>query len=296
MTHAPDILCIGSVLWDLIGRAPGRMALGHDRPGTIRRLPGGVAMNVAMACLRAGMRPGLLTLLGRDAEGRALADACAAMGMVTDHITWSDTLPTDRYMAIEAENGLIAAVADAQSLELAGRSILAPLENGGLASAGAPWRGIVVLDGNLADDVLAEIATAPALALCDLRVVPASPGKARRMLHLLGHPGATFYLNRIEAELICEQPFPDAQAAAQALVARGVRRVLVTDGAGPVCEARGNVLHHARPPHVPLCRLTGAGDTFMAGHIAAEQNGLRDRAALEAALRVTAEYISAPEA
>lgn len=36
----PDILCIGAVLWDLIGRADTPMAQGDDRPGRIRRLPG----------------------------------------------------------------------------------------------------------------------------------------------------------------------------------------------------------------------------------------------------------------
>ncbi len=47
MPYAPDILCIGSVLWDIIGRAGAVMRLGSDVPGRITRIPGGVAMNIA---------------------------------------------------------------------------------------------------------------------------------------------------------------------------------------------------------------------------------------------------------
>ncbi len=53
----PDILCIGSVLWDIIGRSPAAMRLGSDVPGRITRLPGGVAMNIAMTLARACARP-----------------------------------------------------------------------------------------------------------------------------------------------------------------------------------------------------------------------------------------------
>jgi len=293
MRARPDILCIGSVLWDVIGRAPGALAPGQDVPGRITRLPGGVAMNIAAACLREGMRPALLTLLGTDAEGRALADACAAMGLVTDHVTWACDLPTDRYMAIEAEHGLVAAVADARSLEAAGARILAPLANGALGSAERPWRGLVAIDGNLTAPLLAEIAGSPLFAGGDLRLAPASPGKATRLAPLLGHPRATLYLNRIEAGLLCDRRFDGAEAAARALVARGARRVLVTDGGAPVAEAdaTGRVLV-AHPPAVSVCRVTGAGDTFMAAHIAAEAAGLSGAAALDEALAATALFVS----
>ncbi|MDB2369265.1 kinase, partial [Octadecabacter sp.] len=49
------ILCIGSVLWDIIGRAPGQMRAGSDVPGRITRRPGGVAMNIAMTLAQFGL-------------------------------------------------------------------------------------------------------------------------------------------------------------------------------------------------------------------------------------------------
>jgi len=150
----PDILCIGSVLWDVIGHSASHMAIGADVPGRITRQPGGVALNIALTLTRFSLTPALLTVLGRDHEGRALADACRARGLVMDHAHLSEDLPTDRYMAIEAANGLIAAIADAHSLEAAGARILAPLREGPLATTAAPWEGPIALDGNLTEALL----------------------------------------------------------------------------------------------------------------------------------------------
>jgi sugar/nucleoside kinase (ribokinase family) len=285
-----DVLCIGSVLWDVIGRSSAVMRLGSDVPGRITRLPGGVALNIAMMLARFGMRPALLTCIGRDRQGDELVAACATLGLETGLIYRSDDLPTDRYMAVEGANGLIAAIADAHSLEAAGARILRPFEDGRLA---APHTGLVALDGNLTLALLAEIAGSPLFAQADLRVAPASPGKADRLRPLIGHPGATLYVNREEAGLLCQAEFADAPTAAAALVARGAARAVVTDGGRMAAEAiRGAAVLTARPPEVMVTRVTGAGDTFMAAHIAAEAQGAARAEALAEAIRRAAIYVS----
>jgi sugar/nucleoside kinase (ribokinase family) len=288
----PDILCIGAVLWDIIGRTPRVMARGDDLPGQITRTPGGVALNIAATLAARGWRPAVLTAIGRDAEGAALMAAVADLGPITDHVFRCDT-PTDRYMAIEDGTGLLAALAEAQSLERAGARILAPLQDGRLGSSAAPWAGPVALDGNLTADLLAEIATSPLLARADLRVAPASPGKAERLAPLLGHAGATLYLNLYEANILSGHSDPDAKTAAARLLERGARHVLVTDGARPCAEARrGQGVLTGQPPEVTVRRVTGAGDTFMAAHLTAERRGAPRDAALQAALFAAAHYIS----
>ena len=77
----PDILCIGSVLWDIIGRSPVVMRLGSDVPGRITRLPGGVAMNIDITLPRFGFQPRPLPAIGRHPDGDGLVAACAPMGM-----------------------------------------------------------------------------------------------------------------------------------------------------------------------------------------------------------------------
>ncbi|MHC0052886.1 PfkB family carbohydrate kinase [Actibacterium sp. D379-3] len=292
MRVTPDILCIGSVLWDVIGRAPTPMGVGADVPGRITRLPGGVAMNIAMTLRRFGLIPALLSAVGTDEDGHALIAACTRIGLVTDHVYRPADLPTDRYMAIEGRNGLIAAIADAHSLEAAGRKILRPLEDGRLGSAAAPYAGAIVLDGNLTEALLRDIAQSPLFAAADLRVALASPDKAERLIPLLDHPRATFYLNREEAGRICLTEFATAQAAAQALRTRGAHRVLVTDGGADAVLADSGGLVARRPPAVMVTRVTGAGDTLMAAHIAAELGGAAPAAALDRALQAAAQYVS----
>lgn len=288
----PAILCIGSVLWDVIGRSASHMEKGSDVPGRITRLPGGVALNIAMTLARMGHRPALLSALGRDAEGDALVAACLRLGLDCDYLYRSDDLPTDRYMAVEGANGLIAAIADAHSLEAAGGKILRPLRDGTLGSEQRPYQGTIALDGNLTLDLLKDISLDPALGRADLRIAPASPGKAERLLPFVKAGRGTLYVNLEEAGLLCQTRFETAAQGAQALLARGAARVLVTHGGQTAALADAEGLHCATPPQVLVTRVTGAGDTFMAAHISAELAGAPRDEAVSRALQAAAAYVS----
>ncbi|MFQ6552345.1 PfkB family carbohydrate kinase [Aestuariibius insulae] len=286
-----EIICIGSVLWDVIGRNPDAMPLGADRPGRITRLPGGVAMNIAMTLARLKMTPVLLTALGRDYAGDALVQRARELGMVTDHIHRSDK-PTDTYMAIEAAGELTAAIADAHSLEEAGDAILAPLVKGPIATQAAPYSGIIALDGNLKASLLAQIAEHPAFAKADLRVAPASPGKIHRLKPFLGCDHATLYLNLEEANALSGVEAADANEALAALARGTGARILVTDGARAAAKSSPHGVVRATPPAVLAKRITGAGDTLMAAHIVAELGGATGTDALAQALQAAARYVS----
>ncbi|MCF3974767.1 PfkB family carbohydrate kinase [Paracoccus salsus] len=288
MSTRPDILCIGAMLWDVIGRAPRRMAPGADVPGRIRHMPGGVALNVAVALARWGLAPAVLSAVGRDPEGAALVAEAERLGVLTRWLTRDGGLPTDCYMGIEDSQGLIAAIADAHGLEAAGATILAPLDDD-LAG----WTGPVVLDGNVTEDLLAAIVRDARLGAADLRLVPASPGKAERLEPLIAARRGCFYLNRLEAEILAGRACPDAASAAEAVVARGAARVLVTDGPHPAAEAIANgPTLIAAPPSVAVARVTGAGDCFLAAHLAAGiANRPRD-AALRQAVEASAAHVS----
>lgn len=299
MSEPGGIICIGSVLWDLIGRTEREMPPGADRPGRIQRLPGGVAMNIAMALARAGLRPRLLSHVGRDEAGDELIRAAEAMGLDMSLVERDAGLPTDQYMAIEGPEGLVAAIADAHALEAAGDRILAPLSDGRLGDAASPFAGAVAVDGNLTAKLLGDIASSPLLAAADLRLAPASPGKADRLRRLLGRPRAAFYVNLEEAGLIASgdgAAFEDAEAAAVALRGAGADRALVTDGPRAACAATGEGVFIALPPPTSVRRVTGAGDTFMAAHIAAEIGGAGPDDALRAALAAAAAYVGSEAA
>lgn len=289
----PDFLCIGSVLWDMIGRSARPMRLGADVPGIITRLPGGVAMNIAMTLARRGQRPALLSAIGADAEGDALIAQANALGLETRYLWRSPTLPTDRYMAIEDDSGLIAAIADAHSLEAAGDAILQPLADGRLGSAGAPYAGRIALDGNLTEALLAGIARSPLFAAAHLHVAPASPGKAERLRPLMRHPRATLYVNLEEAGILCGQPLTSSREGALALLQAGATRVLVTDGPRDSTDARAGSAPLTRAARaVRVARVTGAGDTFMAAHMVAEALGATPAEALARAQDAAASHVA----
>ncbi|MCC6305619.1 MAG: kinase [Rhodobacteraceae bacterium] len=279
----PDCLCAGAAHWDVIGRAALPAARGDDLPGRVLRRPGGVALNIARALAAAGRRPALLAAVGSDAAGRALVAATARAGVATGFVL-RPRVATDAYVAVEDGGGLVAAVADTGLLDGLDAGLLAPLADGRLATPGRPWRGPVVIDGNLAPAFLAALAAAPVLAAADLRLVAASPAKAARLAAFAGRAGATLYLNRAEAAVLLGRELADAPAAARALAAAGLAGAIVTDGGAPLAEAAGGALRLRRPPATAVQGVTGAGDAFVAAHLAAEMAGADPEAALDAAV------------
>ena len=296
MAEMPMIVCAGAMLWDMIGHSSARLAPGDDVPGRIRRLPGGVALNIALALARQGLPAAILSCVGRDSSGEALLAEAGRHGIDTRWVWRDSDLPTDSYLAIESPDGLVAAIADVRGIETAGAAILAPLRDGRLGDGANPWPGTLILDGNLTPAMLAGLVGDPCLAAAQLRIAPASPDKVTRLRPLLAEPRAIFHLNRAEAEALAGRRFPDAPQAAAAMIALGAGRVLVTDGVKAAADAaRNEPTLTETPPQVAATRVTGAGDSFVAAHIAAEWAGASRSEALRAAIRASATHVSGME-
>ena len=129
MVYEIDAICVGSVLWDVIGRTDKPISRGDDVGGYIKRIPGGVAFNIAQNLINLELNPCLLGFLGNDSEGDELFSYCQNEGINADYIYRSDNFRTDNYVAIEDHGGVVAAIADAHSLEAVGYEILKPLKN-----------------------------------------------------------------------------------------------------------------------------------------------------------------------
>ncbi len=292
MTVERPILCAGSALWDVIARTERVMRPGHDVPGRISRQMGGVALNVALALARRGRAVELLSTVGRDASGDSLLSVATEAGVGCAHVTRTSD-PTDSYMAIEdGSSDVFAAVADCMGLERSGHHVLAPLRDGPLGTTAQPWTGALVIDGNFPQPLLDGLTDDPALAASHLALVPASPGKARRLMRLMTHPRATFYLNRIEARILCNASFETAAEAAQALIREGATEVVVTDSHRPAAAAKGDQLVTGAPPTVRARTTTGAGDAFLAAHLDATVSGHDPHEALAQALEAATKHIT----
>lgn len=283
-----EVICIGAAHWDVLGRSAGRLTRGDDVPGRVMRRPGGVALNIAVALARQGLRPALLAALGADVDGAALAGALQAAGVETAGLLRSAAHPTGRYLAIEDAQGLVAALADCRALEAAGAALLDPLREG---RWGAGWRGMVILDTGLTGAALAAIAREPVFEGCALRLVASSSAKAARLAPFLKHPEVCVYCNLDEAGVLCGQAFAGTAEAARALCARGAARAIVTDGPNPASDADAAQCLSRSPADLRPRSITGAGDAFVAAHVAAEHRGAARGPALEQALAAAGRQI-----
>jgi pseudouridine kinase len=99
-------------------------------------------------------------------------------------------------------------------------------------------------------------------------------------------------VNLEEAGLLCQDSFETAEIAVNTMLQRGAANVLVTDGGRIAAHGSPEGVITAEPPQVLVTRVTGAGDTFMAAHIAAEARGEAREKALVTALKAAADYVS----
>ena len=286
MAHFPPFMVAGSALWDIIATAERPMKPGFDLPGRIQRQMGGVALNVALATARLDRPVGLLSAIGRDAEGDMLLAEAATNGVDCTHVSRSDD-PTDAYLAVENPDGeVFSAIADCAALELAGDRILAPLSK-------APFTGTLVIDGNLPTDLLNCLPDLPALASATCAYVPASPGKAERLRGVLARGKAAIYVNLIEARILLDRDIATAHQAAAALFDAGAALAVVTDGPRQAASADDQGRYAITPPTVEARTTTGAGDVFLANHLTAIADGLPHEDALARAVDGATRHICA---
>ncbi len=273
-----DIVCFGAAHFDVIGRArPG--ARGADAPGMVETRPGGVALNVACGLAAHGLDVGLVSAVGDDAEGRALRAALEGCGVRAEGLVVYNGAPTGRYVVIERADGdIIAAVADTTAVDAVTPEHL----DLGLHIRARGW----FIDANLPSSVVRALACAPDRP--PLSADAASEAKAVRLRPTLARLDV-IYCNRREAEAICATGLNAARAAAEALVSRGARRAVVTDGALPAADAGAHGVATLRPETAPLRSATGAGDALIAAHMAALLQGANPRDALAAGLAAARE-------
>ena len=288
------IICAGSALIDSIGYSKNQINNGDDVCGKIRTSVGGVAFNICKQLALSGFKNvELLTALGDDTKGRTIIDFCSELGIITDNIYICNDSETDSYLAIEDIHGLKAAIAHIFNVEEFGDRILKPLENGAVKTNPEPSKNLIVLDGNLSISTLAKIAENKKIMNYDIRVASASSSKASRLKPFLSLPNVTIYCNMTEAENLCDLSFQDTEQASTYLLKKGLGRAIVTNGDKHICDAS---IHHEPisivPPKVTnINHITGAGDYFLACHIANEINQLGKEAALLKAAESASKYV-----
>ena len=288
------IICVGSALIDSIGYSKNQINTGDDVAGKIKTRVGGVAFNICKHLSLSGFtNVELLTALGDDTKGRRIIDFCNELGIITDNIYICNNSETDSYLAIEDIHGLKAAIAHIFNVEMFGDRILKPLENGAVKVNSEPSSNVIVLDGNLSSSTLSKIAENKKFMNYKIKIASASSSKASRLKPFLSLPNVTIYCNIAEAENLCDLSFQNTGQAATYLLRKGLGRAIVTNGDKHICDSSIN--HEPiliSPPKVKnINHITGAGDYFLACHIANEINQLGKETALLKAAESASKYV-----
>ncbi len=250
------IACIGGAHIDRHGVLASPLILGTSNPGAVTTDFGGVARNVAENLSRLGREILMVSRVGDDEAGRAVASRLAALAIDTSLVSVS-ARPTASYTAILEPGGeLVLGLADMAIYDELTPQLLEPALPRLLECE------LWFVDANLPEETLqwiARVSSHLALAADAVSVV-----KSRKLTSILGTVSPLF-LNLSQAASVLGAPaFPDAASAALAL-SRHVLAGVVTAGAdGVAAWLNGEV--RAIPARIASVRdVTGAGDALIAG-------------------------------
>jgi ribokinase len=269
---APDVVCVASFNADLVSRVARPPQRGETLLASGFEIqPGGKGSNAAIACARQGARVAVLARLGDDDFGRMA-------------------------LALWAHEGVDARAVEVARGERSGVAQIWVYDDGDNSIAVAPGAG-AALDARHARDALGLLRSAKVvMASCEVPFAATQAAfeiaRSHGALTLLNPAPArplpatllrvTDLLTPNQGELQALAGLDDSDAAAQALMARGPRAVIVTLGA-----AGCRVIERERAPvtlpghSMRVADTIGAGDTFTGALAAALARG----EALDAAAR-----------
>jgi pseudouridine kinase len=250
------IACIGGAHIDRHGLLGGPLIPGTSNPGTVTSDFGGVARNVAENLSRLGREVLMVSRVGDDEAGRAVAGRLKTLGIETSFVSRSNR-PTASYTAILEPGGeLVLGLADMAIYDELTPQVLEPALPSLLECE------LWFVDANLPAATLEWIARVSAhLALAADAV---SVVKSRKLSGILETISPLFLNIAQAASLLGVERFDDAAAAARAVSRRVLAGVVTAGAAGVAAWLKEEVrTMPARPATVR--DVTGAGDALIAG-------------------------------
>lgn len=287
----PRIVVVGDVITDIVAVLDGPLAVGTDTRAEIRTTGGGQAANTA-AWLAAGRNPvTLVGVVGDDDSGRLRVAELAAAG-VDCAVRRDPAAPTGTVIVLATGGERTMVTERGANLRLTGDDVAAAL-------AAAPdarhlhLSAYTLLDAASRDAGRAALAAARGCGLTT-SVDVASAGPLRQV-------GAAAFrswvrdvdlllANADEAAVMADGA--DAVGRARALTEVAARVVVKQGAAGAVWADRTGTVVEVSAQRVDVLDVTGAGDAFAAGLLAAWLDGANPAPALARAGELGAVAVS----
>lgn len=250
-----DILVIGSLNADLVVRAPRFPAPGETiSGGDLLTIPGGKGANQAVAAARQGANVAMAGRVGRDNFAPFLIENLNANHVNTAHVL-EDNVASGTAIIIVDENGQNSIV-------------ISPGANGKVDTQdvdSAPDAKILLLQFEIPMETVLHAAKR---YKAQGATVILNPAPARQIpSDLLAHIDI-LVPNESELALLSNLPvtdIPSAEVAAQAILKRGVKTVIVTLGNKGALAVTQTQTFHVDAFPVDVVDTTAAGDAFIGG-------------------------------
>lgn len=263
--QAPRIAAIGASCIDIKSMAKEAIIPGHSIPVKSIRSPGGVARNVAENLVRLECDVVLVSRVGTDPIGDWLIESMKDIGIDTSLMTRSPDNETATFTAmLQADGDMYIGTEDMAIFEEATPATLVP-QLPALKQCAA-W----FMDTNLPRDSIALLLQEKPAGL---PVFVGIPSAARTHVLRGLFDGIDFlFANRAEASYLSGIPIHDAtslKAAGQALIDKGVKHVIITQGGDSVfIGSREGHTTLATISGITVRDVTGAGDSLIAATMA----------------------------
>ncbi|WP_075643805.1 ribokinase [Paraburkholderia monticola] len=268
---APLVVVVGSANMDLVVHAPrlpspGETLLG-DRFETVN---GGKGANQAVAAARLGANVANVAMVGcvgTDAFGASLYDALSCERIDLAHV----------HRIADQPSGIASITVGSDG---ANSIVVAPGANAQLSTAHVDAAAELIARADMLicqlEVPLASVERAIGIAARNGTPVLLNPAPAQPLDDALYRQIDYLLVNETEAALLTGIPVnsvPCARSAAEALLAKGVRNVLVTLGAQGVIWAGAHGSGQMAAPSVRVVDTTAAGDTFAGGFTVERASG-----------------------
>jgi pseudouridine kinase len=281
-----SVTVIGAANMDINGFSRDPVKMADSNPGKVEYCPGGVGRNIAENLFRLGVPVRLISVIGDDPAGKMIYSSSRNMGLDIEHSLLLSGEISPVYMAIMDSNGeMKLALSDMSILEKMSRE---HLESKAELISGS---GIVVMDANLSEEILAfilgrfgggEVSPGSGPGKKPLFFLdPVSEKKSARTKNLV-HKFDTLKLNRMEAEflsgisIVPEAPLDGLKKAGDYFINGGTRRVFITLGKAGIYCATAEKAFFTPGRYVKPVNTSGGGDAFMAGMVYGTLRGWED--------------------
>jgi pseudouridine kinase len=257
------VLIIGATLLDTKGKPDAGLKPGTSNPGTIRRVRGGTARNVAENLARLGTEVLLVTAVGDDPSGEQLWRQTEDAGVNLAYSLRIEGASTGAYLALLDEDGSMAVALD-------DTAVMGAITPAHLHRHRRLFRDakMIMMDGSMTQPAMKTIVRLASKYQVPLCADPSSARLAHKLRPYLSHLHLVVPNEAEEAELLDEDYYgfdPDLSLArAQRLVRMGIDHVVITLSDFGLNYATNDEVGYIPPSYTKMVDSTGTGDAVTA--------------------------------